>query len=236
MTNHVLLNNVQHKDLKVITRHGHGFGDELMYVATFPAEFRTLQAHYPIVFRKAEDGRTFEPIVLFGFQAGENLFLKADGWDAPEIPLMVERQPFLIGRNGDEMLVHVDLDSPRVSRTEGEPAFLPHGGITEYLERINSILFTIHEGLQGNVGFVDALLKYELLESFVFDIELDDGSQNRLAGFYTIHEERLHALSTEAIGALHKAGYLQPIHMVLASLSQFRALIDRKNRKHAAGR
>ena len=70
MTNHVLLNNVQHKDLKVITRHGHGFGDELMYVATFPAEFRTLQAHYPIVFRKAEDGRGFEPIVLFGFQAG----------------------------------------------------------------------------------------------------------------------------------------------------------------------
>ena len=73
--------------------------------------------------------------------------------------------------------MHVDLDSPRVSLTEGEPAFLPHGGITEYLERINSILFTIHEGLQSNVGFVDALLKHELLESFVFDIELDDGSR-----------------------------------------------------------
>jgi len=244
MPNHVLLNNVQHKDLKVITRHGAGLGDEVMFVATFPAEFRTLQAHYPIVFRKGEDGRTFEPVVLFGFQAGENLFLKADGWDAPEIPLMIERQPFLIGRNGEEMLVHVDLDSPRVRNaahgaSEGEAAFLPHGGITEYLERVNSILYTIHEGFESNAGFVEALLKYELLESFVFDIELDDGSQNRLAGFYTIHEERLHALGTEAIGALHRAGYLQAIHMVLASLSQFRALIDRKNRQHgnhAAGR
>ena len=236
MPNHALLNNVQHKDLKIITRHGTGFGDELMYVATFPAEFRTLQAHYPIVFRKAEDGRSFEPVVLMGFEAGENLFLKADGWDAPEIPLMIERQPFLIGRNGEEMLVHVDLDSPRVSRTEGEPVFLPHGGITDYLDRINSILFTIHEGLQGNVGFVDALLRHELLESFVFDIELDDGSQNRLGGFYTIHEERLNALGADAVAALHKAGYLQAIYMALASLSQFRGLIDRKNRKHAARR
>jgi SapC len=239
MPNHALLNNVQHKDLKIITRRGAGFGDELMYVATFPAEFRTLQAHYPIVFRKAEDGRTFEPIVLMGFEAGENLFLKEDGWDAPEIPLMIERQPFLIGRNGEEMLVHVDLDSPRVSRTEGEAVFLPHGGITDYLDRVNSILFTIHEGFQSNVGFVDALLKHELLESFVFDIELDDGSQNRLGGFYTIHEERLNALGAEAIAALHKAGYLQAIYMALASLSQFRGLIDRKNaknRKHAARR
>lgn len=236
MPNHVLLNNIQHKDLKIITRRGQGFGDDVMFTPTFPAEMRTLQAHYPIVFRKSDDGRTFEPVVLFGFEQGENLFLKEDGWDAPEVPLMVERQPFLIGRNGDELLVHVDLDNPRVSRTEGEAAFLPHGGVSEFLERVNSILFTIHDGLQRNVAFVDALLQHELLESFVFDIELDDGSQNRLAGFYTVHEERLNALSGEAVAGLHKAGHLQAIYMVLASLSQFRALIDRKNRKHAARR
>ncbi|TWI61889.1 SapC protein [Pseudoduganella lurida] len=235
MPNHVLLDNVQHKDLKVITRHGAGLGDDIMFVATFPAEFRTLQAHYPIVFRKSDEGTTFEPVALFGFQQGENLFLTEEGWDAPEIPLLVERQPFLIGRNGDELLVHVDLDNPRVSRTEGEPAFLPHGGISDYLQRINSVLFTIHQGLQDNTGLVAALLQHELLESFVFDIELDDGSQNRLAGFYTIHEERLAALGSAALEALHQAGYLQPIYMALASLSQFRRLIDRKNRqaKHA---
>jgi hypothetical protein len=236
MPNHVLLNNIQHKDLKIITRKGPGFGDDVMYTATFPAEMRNLQAHYPIVFRKTDDGLTFEPVALLGFEAGENLFLKADGWDATEIPLMIARQPFLIGRNGEEMLVHVDLDNPRVSHSEGEPVFLPHGGVTEYLEQVNSMLFAIHQGLQANAGFVEALLKHELLESFVFDIELEDGSQNRLGGFYTIHEERLAALPAEAIGALHAAGWLQPAYMVLASLSQFRALIDRKNRKHAANR
>ena len=60
--------------------------------------------------------------------AGENLFLKADGWDAPDIPLMIERQPFLIGRNGDEMLVHVDLDSPRVALRLAQGSWPPRRG------------------------------------------------------------------------------------------------------------
>lgn len=240
MARHELLNNVQHKDLKIITRRGAqlgaGLGDEVMYALTFPGEFRVLQAHYPLVFRKSDDGTTFEPVALFGFHEGENLFLAGDRWDAPEIPLTVERQPFLIGRNGEELLVHLDADHPRVSRTEGEAAFLPHGGVSEYLEKVNSMLLTIHQGIQGTAGFIDALLEFELIESFVFDIELDDGSQNRLAGFYTIHEERLAALDEARIGRLHAAGYLAPVYMMLASVSQFRGLIDRKNRQHAAGR
>jgi hypothetical protein len=95
--------------------------------------------------------------VLFGFQDGENLFLKADGWDAPEIPLMIERQPFLIGRNGEEMLVHVDLDSPRVRPCGGRrrgrsgvPAAWRHHRIPGTGEL--GLLYTIHEGFQSNAG------------------------------------------------------------------------------------
>ncbi|AVR94538.1 SapC family protein [Pseudoduganella armeniaca] len=235
MPNPVLLNNVQHKDLHIATERSAALGDNVMFATTFPAEFRTLQAYYPIVFRKTDDGTSFEPVALFGFQQGENLFLGEGGWDAPEVPLMIERQPFLIGRQGEELMVHVDLDHPRAGRT-GEAVFLPHGGVTEYLERINSVLLTIHQGMQSLPGFVEALLRHELLEGFTFDIELDDGSQNRLAGFYTIHEERLAALDGAALARLHQAGYLQAVYMAIASLSQFRALIGRKNRAHAAGR
>jgi len=193
MPNHALLNNVTHKDLRIITTRKTQFGDNIMSALTFPGEFRDVQAHYPIVFRKTADG-SFETLALFGFQEGENLFLGPRSWEAGYVPLAVERQPFLIGINGDELMVHVDLDSPRVSSTEGEAVFLPHGGATEYLENVNSMLLALHNGLQQQRQFIAALLHCELLESFVFDIELDDGSQNRLAGFYTIHEERLAAL------------------------------------------
>ena len=35
---------------------------------------------------------------------------------------MIERQPFLIGASGTGKVVHIDLDSPRVSRTDGRAA------------------------------------------------------------------------------------------------------------------
>ena len=229
----VLLNNIDPKDMHIITARGAEYGDAVMAVVTFPAEFRDVQACYPIVFRQTTDGLGFEPIALFGFQEGENLFLQGARWDAPYVPLMQERQPFLIGVSGEELMVNVDLDHPRVSRSEGEPVFLRHGGNTEFLERTNSMLLAIHQGMQSLPGFLGALLEYELLESFVLDVELDDGSQNRLVGFYTIHEERLQALGAEALARLHAAGYLQAIYMALASLSNFRMLIDRKNARLA---
>ena len=67
MTKHVLLNNVEHRDLRVITRHGADLGDNVMYALTFPAEFRNIQAHYPIVFHPTEQGE-FVPLALFGFR------------------------------------------------------------------------------------------------------------------------------------------------------------------------
>jgi len=244
MATHALLNNVDHKHLRVITARGARYGDAVMSALTFPAEFRELQAYYPIVFARNADGSAFDALALFGFEDGENLFLdEAEGrparWDAAAIPLSVERQPFLIGRGAEELSIHIDMDHPRVtaaSADDGEALFLTYGGTSEYLERIASVLRTLHDGLDAAKAFSAALVELELLESFVLDIELDDGSQNRLGGFYTIHEERLLALSAEQLERLNRAGYLQAIYMAVASLSQFRGLIDRKNRAHARHR
>ncbi|MRW93903.1 peptidase [Duganella sp. FT80W] len=229
MPNPVLLNSIEHKDLRIITNRGAEWGDQLAWVTTFPAEFRDVQACYPIVFRQTTDGLGFEPIAMLGLVENENLFLKGDRWDAPYVPMLVERQPFLIGVNGSELMVHVDLDHPRVSQQSGEAVFKPHGGHTEFLERVNSLLSAIHQGMQQLPDFLTALLQNELLESFALEVELNDGSQNRLSGFYTINEDRLQALSGEVVAQLHAAGHLRSIYMVLASLSNFRMLIDRKN-------
>ena len=138
----VLLNNVDHAKLRVITRRGARFGDNQMAAVTFPAEFRNVQACYPIVFRKTTDAIGFEPIALLGFQEEENLFLDGERWDAVYIPMLIERQPFLIGMggaDGQELTVHIDIENPRVtfSDSEGEEVFKPHGGITDYHLHLN---------------------------------------------------------------------------------------------------
>jgi len=235
MTRPVPLNNVDHKDLRVdMKSHSAAFGDAVMLALTFPAEFRSVQACYPIVFHKNADG-AFQPFALFGFQDGQNLFLApGNRWDASYIPLAIARQPFMIGRQDGEPVVHIDIDSPRISADRGESLFLDHGGTTELLDHARSTLLSLHDGLGAIPSFIDALLRHSLLETFVLDVELDDGRQCRLAGFYTIHEERLRALAADALAELHAAGHLEAIYMTLASLSRLRDLIDRMNRNDAA--
>jgi hypothetical protein len=236
MTRHALLNNVSHKDLRVITRRSAQFGDDVMAALTFPAEFRNLQAHYPIVFSKSKEG-VFSPLALFGFRDRQNLFLGPDGWDAPYVPMMVERQPFFIGKDSkDEEVIHIDLDSAHVSQTEGEVLFREHGGSSEFLDRIGALLATISQGNAATQPFIAALNEYNLLEAFSLDIRFADGAEHRFAGFYTIQEERLAKLDAEALGKLHARGYLQAIFMVIASLSHFRDLIARASKLDAAGR
>ena len=234
MTHPVLLNNVDHKDLRIITAHGARYGDNVMTVFAFAPEFRNLQAHYPIVFYKSADGSGFQSAALLGFEEGENLFLGMNGWDAAYVPLAIQRQPFLIGESQGEMVMHIDMESSRVSTSQGESVFLEFGGNTDYLTRMNSVLLAIHQGAEGMPDFQAALQELELLESFVFDIEMADGMQNRLTGFYTINEERLSNLSGAVLERLNRLGYLQPIYMVIASLSNLRALAERKYRAHAA--
>ena len=221
-----LLNNITHKDLRVITRRGAELGDAVMSCLATPEEFRSLQAHYPIVFQKNAEGQ-FQPLALLGLQDGQNLFLSTTGWDTQYIPLALQREPFLIGVADDELRMLVDMASPRISQgAEGEAVFLPQGGNTDYLEQANSILKTLHEGLQATPEFVQALLMHDLLESFVLDVERPDGTHGRLVGMYTIHEERLASLDAKSVGLLHEADYLQPIYMAIASMSNFNKLIQ----------
>lgn len=232
MARYAAVNPAEHRDLRVDTGHGAALGDAMMYAQTFPQEFRNVQSHYPIVFGKTGDG-SFQPLALFGFRDGQNLFLDGERWDATYIPLTMQRQPFLIGAGGDALMLHVDLDHPRLATGRGEPLFAAHGGMSPYLDRQASVLRTIHDGLQQTKGFVDALLEHRLLESFVLDLVLADGAESRLSGFYTIDEERLRALDATAFGALGTAGHLEPAYMVLASIANLRVLIERANARVA---
>jgi hypothetical protein len=192
-----------------------------------PAEFRKLQAHYPIVFQPDGEG-SFLPVVLFGLQEGLNVFLTETGWDADYLPLSMQRMPFSIGVAGDELRMLVDMDSKRISHgAEGEAVFLPHGGTTEFIANANTVLRTLHDGLQATPEFVQTLQSHNLLEPFTLDVERPDGTHGQLLGFYMIDEQRLAGLDAATVALLHQADYLQPIYMAIASLSNLKKLIQR---------
>ena len=243
VTNIVLLNNVDHQDLTVVTGHGPEFGDAVNQVLVFPTEWQDLQREYPILFRRSEDGR-FQSVALVGFDRDENLFLGDGVWQARYIPALHQRGPFSIGlmRNDDgsegEPMIHIDLDSPRIAPratgVRGLPVFLPHGGNSPYLDGVSDVLGRIHDGVLMNDAMFDAFQSEGLIEPVSLEIFLDETNKYTLDDLYTISAERLAALDGEALARLHGPGFLQLAVFATASVGTVSSLIERKTSRLAA--
>lgn len=239
MTNHVLLNNIAHKDLKVITRYSAEFGDDVHAVLTFPTEYGDIQREYPILFRKDADTDAFQSVALLGLAKGENLFLDHDKWNASYVPGIIARGPFLIGFQEQEIdgevrkepVIHVDMDDPRVNEIEGEPVFLEHGGNTPYLQHIATILRGIQEGMAIGTAMFSAFESCGLIEPVNIEIDVHEDVRYVLKGFYTIGQDKLARLDGDALERLNKARFLEGAFLVVASLNNIRKLIEMKNKR-----
>ena len=242
MTNTVLLDNVTHKDLRVRTGYSAEFGDNINMTLVFPTEFAFVQREYPILFRRESTG-DLQAVVMLGLDKGENLFLDESGWNARYVPAVQQRGPFVIGLHQDtsdpggdsEPMIHVDLDHPRVSTTEGAPLFLEHGGNSPYLEHVSRMLQLIYHGAELAPPMFTALEEAGLIESMEAEIKLDERVSYTLPDFFTINQDRLAALDGVTLERLNSLGYLQLAMMVVHSLGNVEWLIELKKRRLAAG-
>ena len=237
MSQNEILSSSQHGDVRIRTGFGAQFGDAQMQTLVLPFEFRNIQAHYPIFFQADANDDLF-PVALLGFEEGENLFLEGDRWDAAYVPAIRRRDPFLVGvkdahlddgRSQQMRVLSIDMSHPRVSREEGEPLFDALGGRTEFLEEQAGLLETLHEHFEHCRAFARALNEAGLIEPVTMNVTLRDGSTNQLIGLRGLDEEKVQTLSAERLDEFNQKGYLLPLFMIMASMSNMRALIERKN-------
>lgn len=238
MTNRVLLNNIDHGDLRVAVGHGPAFGDNINQALIFPTEFEAVQREYPIFFRKDAEG-AFQSVALLGLDRDENLFLEERGWNARYVPAIQQRGPFSIALQGDggEPMIHVDLDDMRVLAAEaeggGERVFLPAGGNSPYLQHVARLLGVIYDGLEISKAMFAAFEAHGLIEPVDVEIKLDEHTQYDLPDLFTISQERFAGLDGAALEALHRSGFLAAAQWVLSSLGNVGFLVELKNRKRA---
>jgi hypothetical protein len=238
MARYELLNNVAHKNLRVATRFGAAYGDDIGMVPAYPTEYAELVREYPIFFRKNEDGE-YQSVVLLGFDVNENLFLDGEQWKATYLPAHIARGPFLIGfqeQNVDgelrrEAVISVDMDDPRVNFEEGEAVFLPQGGNSPYLEHVTTLLRGIRDGVEGGKAMYAAFDSLGLIQPLTLDIKFDDQHGANVTGLLGIDRERLAALDAESLHSLHRSGYLEGAYLVLASMHNMRRLMAEKQRR-----
>lgn len=231
LSNPVLLNNVDHHDLRVVTATGAAWGDGVNQVPVFPTEFEALSRDYAIVFRRDADG-ALEARALLGLERGENLFLDGDSWTARTAPALMQRGPFSIGVPADgapgEPMIHIDPADPRVSRDEGERIFLDHGGNAPYLDRIGSVLRSIYAGRQIMPAMVDAFAEAGLFDEVTLELAYGDDRRHVIPDAITLSAERFAALDGAALGRLHAGDFLRCAVWLISSLGNLPALLDRK--------
>ena len=230
MANRVLLNNVDHAELRVAPG---PLPQEaaVNQVIVLPAEYEAVQRDYPILFRHTEAG-ALQTVAVLGLAPGENLFQAEGGWAASHVPALLQRGPFLIGFTGPgtegEPMIHIDLDDPRVGAESGQPLFLPQGGNAPYLEHVGGILRTIHAGREHAGPVAAALDAAGLIQPIDIKVNLGDAGTVVLDQYFTVAADRLAALDGEALERLHRAGALAAAFFIAASLGNMQRLIDRK--------
>ncbi|ALO35508.1 hypothetical protein CMT41_12885 [Colwellia sp. MT41] len=238
MANHDILDNKNHKDIKVITHFNDKFSAKINSALIFPNEFKAAQRDYPILFIKNPETGQFQSVVLLGLVAGENLYIN-NGWQASYIPAMINKGPFIIGfeekeENGEKVkqpIVAIDMDNPRVNKESGEALFLDDGQASPYLVQVNQSLKTLHDGSQLSQQMFAAFLKNDLIEAVALNIELNNGEKISLQGNYTLNEEKLAKLSGDALNELHSSGLLRLAYFITASLGNIQRLVDLKNKQ-----
>lgn len=225
------LDNVEHAHLRVTG----GATDALSSNQTLvvPNEFEQLQREYPILFRKDADG-DFQAIVILGLDRSENLFVSDGEWQTRYVPATMRRGPFFLGVDDDvvsDPAIVIDLDDTRLSESDGEPVFLPHGGAAPFLQQAVEALRTVHEGLTLSRAMFDLFAELDLLAPVEIDVDLGDGTHYRLADLFTVGAEQFGTLPGAELERLNRAGFLAAAIHVRSSLANINGLIELKMRK-----
>lgn len=238
---HVRLNNVEHKELRIVTERSARYGDNVNFALLVPKEIRTAQNFYPIFIQKDSNTGKFFFSALFGFQEGENLFLTETGWNAEYVPISILRQPFLIGQqvaveNGErriKQVINLDIENARVNSANGEHLFTDSGDTTPFLNNVADMLDSLHNGLIETDQVIEQLVAYNLLEPLTLKVTFNEFKTYELVNLYTINEASLSALSDDSVLALYRNGMLEKIYSVIHSQARVSTLIRFKNEQDA---
>jgi hypothetical protein len=234
MARRVPLDNVQHAQLRVAA--GPTKDLSVNQALVVPSEFEQLQREYPILFRRDSDGN-FQAVAILGLDRGENLFFTGSGWSTRYAPAALRRGPFFFAVNEEdtssEPAIVVDLDDARVSETDGEPLFLPHGGAAPSLQQAAAALRTVHEGLELSRAMFQLFVEFDLITPVEINVDLGDGTHYRLADLFTVGAEQLAALPGFALETLNRTGFLAAAIHARSSLANVNRLIELKTTKLA---
>lgn len=237
MSKAIVLNNVDHKDVKVETQPSSN--ENVNRTLVHATEINELHKEFPLVFYKHPDTGESQLHAILGLAKDENLFLDENGWTTRFVPALLARGPFSLGykkTENDEKtdpVICIDMADPRVNTEQGEDIFLPFGGEAPYLEYVKKALQTIDSGLQFDKTLFTLIDSMDLLEPVAIQIKLSNVEEVNFSDYYTINQEKLMQLDAENLATLNRYGVLSLLYFILSSMGNFQTLTTLKSANSA---
>jgi hypothetical protein len=185
-------------------------------------EFSAIASQMPIVFVKNKDTGEFQPVAILGFQQGENVFQRDDGWQSVYVPAVITHHPFaLMPVQDQENQYQLMMIEPNnvTNETRGEALFDENGVETPYLVKRKEALGRYYENTLITQEFCRTLQQFELFTPQSLTLNYN-GQQMKIDGLFLVDEQKLNQLPDDNFIALRKRGYIASIYAHLGSVHQ----------------
>ncbi|MFT5851050.1 MAG: hypothetical protein ACI87J_001016 [Colwellia sp.] len=228
-----VINEASHNELRVKPHSGCNHLKTVNNSAIFAEEISEVAANFPIAFLKDPSIGTFKLSALFGLMPEENLFVNEKGdWSGTYIPVALNLDPFglVLGAQSDEKRITINVNSPCVSKAEGEKLF-ENQQETPYLASMRKQLNTIVDASIQTDKLIAELVNRNLLTEFKISIEGLSEEPQVIDDLYTINTDEFSYLSKEDVFMFHEMNYWGAIYGIQQSLKQFKKLVQLSNAK-----
>jgi hypothetical protein len=200
-------------------------------------EFGVAAGSFPIIF--TSDFKT--PLAVMGARPGDNVFVNFAGEVDPEVylPAFVRRYPFVFAaaENSDQMLVCIDREAPMIGENP-DVALFEGNEPSAFTKEAIEFCKEFERFRRATEDFTSILAKYDIFEQKTVAINQrnPDGTETnqKVADYHAISEEKLAALSAEQFQQLREQGALGPIYAHLVSLLHWPKVVQRTIQKSTA--
>lgn len=223
----VPINNNSHLKLKISEVVNYSFAKTTNAAILTSAEFEKGSKTYPILFIR--DGENILPVALFGLEDKQNLFLKWNNqWAANYIPAHIRRYPFSLASvdSTSEFIVCIDEKSTVIGKSGEFSLFWENGKQSEYLNEKIRFLQELQIEYEKTLQFTNKLNELELFETMNANINLNNGDNLFVSGFYTINQEKFKDLSGNVHKDLVASDDMKLIYEHFSSMDNFTKLIN----------
>jgi hypothetical protein len=208
------------------------FAAEDAYAPLIIAELTAVLSIYPIAFASRPDGG-YQPVVLLGLYAGENLFVNDSGRWPGYVPCHYRRYPFSL----KDIKLENDTHSAALCfnhasglyretpTAKGEERFFnDEGQPGPLVQHLLAFLGKTAASLLTTFRAADALQSADLLEPWELPLKNPDAGRPLLQGLYGIRESALADLSGEALKTLQTTNALALAYAHLFSIQRLSVL------------